>query len=419
MNKSDTSWEAIDICNHRIEKYRNLISFYLTFKPLPQGRTDILEVSGEQQGKLQDIKIIPDKEFGFCADFDGDKSYIEFATSQMPLKNEPYSIEVWIKPAEMKDCHIVGWGNSIGNNSANLLNLTPEGIRNSWGQTNTGKVAQKKLDDGQWHYVVATFDGKTRSIYVDSKELVKDDKLSQLAIADAQKLRIGKIDPAKLPAFKGKIALIRICGRSLTIDEIRRYHLLDKLNHITSPADPHLQLHLRLNELRQGLKPTTQEVQDFSGNERHGLVKENQPAPEVMADDRFGSCLNFKSTSGAISINSIPALPENKSFTIVLSVKVQPEEKQSDAIILQWGNDFKIVQKGNPWELTLTLQNNQKLTFDNSTNLTKFADGRWHQLAIIYNHQLPDISLYLDQIWVASKSIKLGAISSPLLEIAP
>lgn len=416
VNDSDTTWDTIDIRNSRIEKYRDILGFYLKFTQLIQGTTELVEMSGAQQkGKLNNVKIEPDKEFGSCAVFDGKNSYINFETPQVPVQNEPYTLEVWIKPDDMANRCIFGWGDPMTNNSANLLNLTLKGIRNSADQRNVAHVAEKKLNDNQWHHVAATFDGNTCYVYIDGERLATDEP-PQRSIASQQNFKIGKSDFAQLQPFQGRIALVRIWGRVLTPEEILRYQQLDKLNYATSPADPNLQLHLRFNELRQGLKPGTQEVQDYSGYERHGLINAGQPAPEITADDRFGSCLTFKSTSSPISVNPFPALKENTSFTIELSVK--SEREQADATILKWGEDLKIVQKGQTWELILT-QNNQNSTFDSSTSLGKIADGYWHQIAIVFNHQFREISVFFDQVWVASKCVSLGTIRSQSIEIAP
>jgi hypothetical protein len=418
---STVNWETLTLRNHSIDEYREILSFYLKFSSVPSD-SQVTEISGEQQqGQLRGAEpanmVTQDSEFRTCMTFDGNDDYIEFANAKVPVQNEPYTIEVWIKPDAMGDQCILGWGDPANNNSANLLNLTPTGIRNSWDQRNTAPVAKQKLDDGEWHHVAATFDGETRRVYIDGEPGAEDTPPQHAVLANTNTtLFIGK--GGSLKPFKGKIAMVRIWGKALTQDAIQRYQTLDRPQK-APPPDPYLQLHLRLSELRQGLKPETREVQDFSGHERHGLLEPVGTAPTLVADDHFGSCLNFDSDSSSIAVESFPSIPENRDFTIELSVKPDPQANPAEATILQWGDALKIVQTGQTWKLTL--QGKTTITFDATAQLGTIADGNWHQLAITYSHQLSEVSIYYDQTWVASKTVDdLGQIGSPQpLEIAP
>jgi hypothetical protein len=97
------------------------------------------------------------------------------AASDLPLKNDPYTIEAWIRPTKHEDSAIVAWGKAGTANTMTSLRLERNGIvsQSWWGMTDLqAKVGD--LADGAWHHVAATFDGGTRRIFVDFKLSAED-----------------------------------------------------------------------------------------------------------------------------------------------------------------------------------------------------------------------------------------------------
>jgi len=99
--------------------------------------------------------------------FDGTDDALTLpTTTAVPINNSTYTLEAWIKPTTMDALGIIGWGNYGTANQANALRLTPTGLVNYW-WANDLQVTTSNLADGRWHHVAATFDGTTRSLYLD------------------------------------------------------------------------------------------------------------------------------------------------------------------------------------------------------------------------------------------------------------
>ncbi|WP_460502899.1 LamG-like jellyroll fold domain-containing protein, partial [Hymenobacter agri] len=139
--------------------------------------------------------------------FNGSGQYVAIGnTATVPLGNSAYTIEAWIKPNQMGDYGIIGWGNYGFNDQVNALRLYPGGIHNYWWAHDlsgaTGNLA------GTWHHVAATFDGTTRRIYLDGALLNSDAPGSSHAVPNANNLRIGSTNNGEY--FPGSIDEVRV-----------------------------------------------------------------------------------------------------------------------------------------------------------------------------------------------------------------
>jgi hypothetical protein len=99
--------------------------------------------------------------------FDGADDYVDVSTNtNIPVGNNNYTIETWFNATAMGTEGIIGWGDyNNGGNNVNALRLTGNGIVNYWWGNDlaivTGDIS------GAWHHVAVTYDGTTRSIYLD------------------------------------------------------------------------------------------------------------------------------------------------------------------------------------------------------------------------------------------------------------
>lgn len=102
----------------------------------------------------------------------------------------------------------------------NAFRMTDTGLMNYWWR-NDLVVVKSGLTDGNWHHVAATFNGTTRSIYVDGT-LVGSDTPGSDHSATAVDFRIGY---SKGPGFfSGLIDDVRVYNTALSQTQIQNIY---------------------------------------------------------------------------------------------------------------------------------------------------------------------------------------------------
>ncbi|NTV02983.1 MAG: DUF4347 domain-containing protein, partial [Chlorobiaceae bacterium] len=143
----------------------------------------------------------------------GGGSYVSIpSNSSFPAGNSNYTIEAWIKPTNLGDYGIIGWGNWSGN-QANALRLQGNSnelyIKNYWWDRDLyARVTGVNLLDGYWHHVAATYNGTTRSIYLDGTLIGSDEITSHNVPANPGNIRIGSTNNGEY--FPGGIDEVRV-----------------------------------------------------------------------------------------------------------------------------------------------------------------------------------------------------------------
>ena len=158
--------------------------------------------------------------------FNGTNQYVAIGnTAAVPVGNSTYTIEAWIKPTQMGDYGIIGWGNYGATNQVNALRLSASGVINYWWLNDLVRPTASLV--GAWHHVVATFDGTTRRLYVDGVALGSDTPGTGHAVPNANNLRIGSTNvpgPGNPSGtneyFPGSIDDVRVWSRALTPAEV-------------------------------------------------------------------------------------------------------------------------------------------------------------------------------------------------------
>ncbi|WP_162910835.1 LamG-like jellyroll fold domain-containing protein [Hymenobacter oligotrophus] len=148
--------------------------------------------------------------------FNGTNQYVSIpATATVPVGNSSYTIEAWIRPTQMGTYGIIGWGNYGTNNQVNALRLSPSGLINYWWANDlilsTGNLA------GAWHHVAATFDGTTRTIYLNGVAIGSDTPTGH-AVPNANNLRIGSTNNGEY--FPGSIDEVRVWNVARTAAQL-------------------------------------------------------------------------------------------------------------------------------------------------------------------------------------------------------
>jgi hypothetical protein len=166
----------------------------------------------------------------------GTDQYISFsATTNIPVGNSNYTIGVWFNADTLGDKGLVGWGNYGTANEVNAFRLTSNGLTNYWWGNDLAVVTT--ITPGNWYYAVATFDGTTRSIYVDGS-LIGSDTPTGHNVTTSSNLTIGLTNTTEY--FDGNMGEVQIFDRALSSTEIAQNYnaLLPRYNGTyTDPCD--------------------------------------------------------------------------------------------------------------------------------------------------------------------------------------
>ncbi len=129
-----------------------------------------------------------------------------YSGSELPVGNQPYTISAWINPTTMGTEGIIGWGNYVSDDQSNVLRLSSTGIVNEWGNdelsVDTGDLS------GGWNNVIATYDGTTRSLYLNGDLVASDTPSGTHAVPNAANMTIGMSNTGDY--FGGSIDEVRV-----------------------------------------------------------------------------------------------------------------------------------------------------------------------------------------------------------------
>lgn len=151
--------------------------------------------------------------------FNGTGSYISFTQSDgIPLQNSQYTIESWFNSNSYNTSErgpLIGWGSL---NDINVLRLNDNGIINYWSShpssndLNITLTGTSSMIVGNWYYVVSTFDGTNRKLYLNG-ELKATKSTGVYNVVDNTTLQIGGF---KTDYFNGRISKLKVSDKSLS-----------------------------------------------------------------------------------------------------------------------------------------------------------------------------------------------------------
>ena len=160
--------------------------------------------------------------FGNAWSFDGSNDYVNLTANTLLGNN--WSFGMWLKGDSSGQTpslwHFAGKGSA---DSSEVFNIYDQGggISYEVQSTGYGVIPTASLDDGQWHYVVITYDGSDMRAYVDNTLEDTHPTVAGDSSAQARDLVIGKRDRGSSPAwFDGLIDEMTIWNRVLTTSEI-------------------------------------------------------------------------------------------------------------------------------------------------------------------------------------------------------
>ncbi len=227
----------------------------------------------------------------------------------VPTNNSPFTIAAWIKPDT--GCSLkggwIGWGNPANNQANNLrLNGSTNGVWAYWWNNDFGgTMASGSLFDGNFHSVVATWDGTTEILYIDGANVGQ--RTPTPPNVGAANFVVGKtIGDAN---FKGWIDDLLIANRALSAAEVA--NLMAENFFVTNgnalPTATTLQIAAGATLDLNGLSQQAAAISD-SGNAGGGNIVNSNSTPVVLAvnpgsgTSTFSGQIQGGGTFGAIGL---------------------------------------------------------------------------------------------------------------------
>ena len=163
--------------------------------------------------------------------FDGSSSYVTGGTPSIS-GNHHHSYSCWLKPTSANSGYrCIGYFINEAVPTANRNNTTTGLFLNNnrpvfltWGNN---LISDHTLIRDEWVHVTAVYDGRGRTIYVNSEE-IDSDTYSSYNIDASATLLVGASTTTPGEVFGGSIANFRLFNRALTSDEIYQLYAYQK-----------------------------------------------------------------------------------------------------------------------------------------------------------------------------------------------
>ncbi len=195
-----------------------LISFWTFDKNTIKGDT-VEDVWGENDGTMHGAPPTSEGKINEAIELDGADDYVSIdAPKSIPSGNDAYAIEAWFFADVAAGAKgIMGWGNWGSGNQVNALRLMDHGFRHYWWGNDLDWATNTIT--GEWHHIIAQFDGTTRALWFDGEQITSDKPAGHNAqIAD---VNIG-VTNNRTEFFDGKIDELRLYNRGLSEAEIQQ-----------------------------------------------------------------------------------------------------------------------------------------------------------------------------------------------------
>ncbi|NEN91260.1 MAG: hypothetical protein F6K48_21060, partial [Okeania sp. SIO3H1] len=351
---------------------------------------EVVDTSGNKlNGKVHGATIVPDSQFGNCVHFDGVDDYIDLPTETIP-QTGAITISFWAYGGKSlpKNTVLISAYNK-GNQPLVRVYLpwSDRRIILDYGNPfdrieKVGEVVDFKDKWTYWTFTKNVAKGEM-NIYLNGS-LWHSGTGKDKPIDSVVKVMFGRETYNSF--YNGQIAHLRIYDRVLSPEDINECM---KVDGTPPPMDINsgLQLHLPLNEIVEN-SAKEKEVVDVSAGKLNGKVH----GATVVAEPRFGNCLNFNGNNDYVIINPMPNFP-SEVITVYCWIKSNNKVKA--------GTPFSYANSQS--DNAFLLYDIRKLLFlincgagDAKKTEVVFNDGIWHCLAVSWNSSNGQLKVYQD-----------------------
>ena len=164
---------------------------------------------------------------GGALEFDGTKNWVECADSSDLDFREGVSFSTWFKvrrfdqPAQTLAAKGDAWRLQRQGDKGNLEFALNGPTTGTLSRSRSPVVKSKRaVDDGQWHHVVATYDGKRMALYLDGTE-EEAVAASGSLVLNSLPMTLGENDGSRGRFFNGWMNHARLYSRGLSAEEVQ------------------------------------------------------------------------------------------------------------------------------------------------------------------------------------------------------
>ncbi len=163
----------------------------------------------------------------FCLSFDGSSGTVSVSTSTSINITGAITLAAWVKTSATNDYSGIIYKVS-GNNGYQMSFNTSGAVRANF-YNGSGAItpiySASNVEDNNWHFVVATYDGTTAKIYVDTVlgATAPTGSSYVTAVSDTS-LIIGNDSSAASRYYNGLLDDVRVYNRALSANEIQRIY---------------------------------------------------------------------------------------------------------------------------------------------------------------------------------------------------
>ena len=178
--------------------------------------SDATDETGSYDGTPTNVNFNVAGKFGNAGEFNGSSSYV-LAPSFMPTGSNPRSASAWVKTTVSNaNMTILFYGSESSNNAFIFRVINGQLGVAFW--ANDHDFTATGLTDGNWHHVVATYDGSLAKLYLDGN-LIGTGSAGAVSTSSAN-LAIGAYNNGVDALFNGSIDQVRIFNRAITATEV-------------------------------------------------------------------------------------------------------------------------------------------------------------------------------------------------------
>ena len=178
--------------------------------------SDATDQTGSYDGTPTNVNFNVAGKFGNAGEFNGSSSYV-LASSFMPTGSNPRSASAWVKTTISNANMTILFSGSSGSNNAFIFRILNGQLGIAfWG--NDHDFTATGLTDGNWHHVVATYDGSAAKVYLDG-DLIGTGSAGAVS-TNSGNFAIGAYNNGVDALFNGKIDQVRIFNRAITANEV-------------------------------------------------------------------------------------------------------------------------------------------------------------------------------------------------------
>lgn len=267
--------------------------------------------------------------------FDGTGSYVQTSATpvNIPTGSSPFTTETWIKTTNSDAGAIITWG-AASTNQFNGLELSAGNLI-AFFYGNDLSVTSANISDGQWHHIAVSYDGATRSIYIDGAMAATQNLATQPNVSSSA-VYLGN-SACCTHILDGTLDEVRIWNVSRTQMEIQQY------------------MHVGLIGTETGLVALFNFNQGIANGDNTAISIE----PDRTASGNNGTLNNFART-GSTS-NYVAGVPN--MYTLPVSLISFTATEESGHVHLSWAT----ASEKNSGSFSLERSNNGRYFYETGT----------------------------------------------------